>query len=79
MGKLFAIVFIVLAIWVGLEIYSQGIGGAFGGLLSGLRGDTEATPAASARAPLDNVRDKVTRDHDEGWARRERMMGEGER
>lgn len=79
MGKLFGIVIIVMAMWVGLEIYSQGVGGAFGGLLARFGSADEAENSASARAPLDNVRDKVNRDHEEGWARRERMMGDGER
>jgi hypothetical protein len=30
MGRLFAITLIVLAIWVGVEVYTKGVGGAFG-------------------------------------------------
>jgi hypothetical protein len=34
MGRIFAIALIVLAIWTGVEVYTKGVGGAFGGLLS---------------------------------------------
>jgi hypothetical protein len=79
MGKLFGIVVIVLAMWVGLEIYTQGVRGAFGGLLAGLDSSDEQTETADGGAPLENLRNKVNRDNDEGWARRERMMGDDER
>jgi hypothetical protein len=33
--KVFGILFIVLAIWVGIEVFTKGMDGAFGGLLAG--------------------------------------------
>lgn len=33
MGRVFGILFIVVAIWVGLEVYTEGVSGAFGGAL----------------------------------------------
>jgi hypothetical protein len=46
-GKLFGIAVIVIGIWVGLEVYQNGMGGAFGGVFSGGREE----PAASASIP----------------------------
>jgi hypothetical protein len=32
MGRIFGILFIVLAVWTGVEVYNEGAAGAFGGL-----------------------------------------------
>jgi hypothetical protein len=32
MGRIFGILFIVLAVWTGVEVYNEGTAGAFGGL-----------------------------------------------
>ena len=57
MGKIFGILLIVVGIWVGITIYTEGADAAFGGLLGGAR--TTATADASG-APLPNrVRDTV--------------------
>jgi hypothetical protein len=32
MGRIFGILFIVLAVWTGVEVYNEGTSGAFGGL-----------------------------------------------
>jgi hypothetical protein len=34
MGKAFGILLIVTAVWVGLEVYTEGVNGAFGGRLA---------------------------------------------
>jgi hypothetical protein len=31
MGRIFGILFIVLAVWTGIEVYNEGMSGAFGG------------------------------------------------
>jgi hypothetical protein len=31
MGRIFGILFIMVAIWVGVEVYTEGLAGAFGG------------------------------------------------
>jgi len=43
MGRLFGILFIVLAVWTGVEIYNEGMSGAFGGAFVrlGLAEETE--------------------------------------
>jgi hypothetical protein len=43
MGKIFGILFIVVAIWVALEVFTEGVDGAFGGVFAG-----GSPPAASA-------------------------------
>jgi hypothetical protein len=40
-GKLLGIVLFVLAVWAGLEIYTNGTDGAFGGLFAGFGQHTE--------------------------------------
>ena len=32
MGRIFGILFIVIAVWTGVEVYNEGTSGAFGGL-----------------------------------------------
>jgi hypothetical protein len=41
MGKIFGILFMVVAIWVALEVYTQGARNAFGGALSFLSGEDQ--------------------------------------
>ncbi len=54
MGRIFGILFIVLAIWTGLEIYNEGTSGAFGGALVRLglaeESDLEDTPISGRAA-----------------------------
>ncbi len=49
MNKLFVILLIVGAIWVGMEIYNEGTDGAFGGMfapLESVRGNEDGSTAA---------------------------------
>ncbi|MEN8182690.1 MAG: hypothetical protein ABFS46_09160 [Myxococcota bacterium] len=52
MGRILGIGFIVLAVWAGVEIYSEGTAGAFGGLLTrtGLVAEEEAQTPVTERA-----------------------------
>ena len=50
MGKAFAILLLVVGIWVGLEVYMEGVEGAFGGRLAFL------APAASRSASSEAAR-----------------------
>ena len=52
MGRILGIGFIVLAVWVGVEVYSEGTAGAFGGLLTrvGLAAEEERRPPLPERA-----------------------------
>jgi hypothetical protein len=48
MGRIFALALLVLAVWAGAEVYTKGVGGAFGGLLSSF--ETPADRTAPDRA-----------------------------
>ena len=59
MQKVFGIAFIVIAIWVGLEVFTKGTDGAFGGALATLSPASARGPAASGGPITDRVRAKV--------------------
>lgn len=64
MGKMFGLVLIVIALWVGLQIYNEGTENVFGGIFApveSVRGDGTGaiglTPAAqSADVPVERTR-----------------------
>jgi hypothetical protein len=70
MARLFGIVLIVLAIWVGVEVYTKGVGGAFGGVLAG------ATDAPATRSTPDRALDAFQRAYDKSEQRVDRQLGE---
>lgn len=81
MQKLMGIVLMVVGIWVGIEIYTQGIDGAFGGIFASSRGAGEQTTLSTQpTTPPDNrtvVRragDRVQSHMDEGAARIEEQV-----
>ena len=56
MGKLFGIVLLVLGIWLAVEVYTEGVNGAFGGVFaSGSADQAPVTQSTSSRA-ADTVR-----------------------
>jgi hypothetical protein len=75
MGKAFGLILMLIALYVGMTIYTEGIDQAFGGALA-----THLTPGAqSADAPADRerrgsitdrVRERVTADMEAGRRRR---------
>jgi len=71
MGKLIGLLLTVAAIWVGLEVYQHGVGGAFGGVLAGesaVAGPAPTTPQRAGAA--------VGRAHGEADSRREKLLTE---
>jgi hypothetical protein len=68
MGKVFGILFMVLAIWVGIEIYTKGSQEAFGGALAWLGGETP-TEQTDGRSPMQRFGDRVRTDMQTGAAR----------
>jgi hypothetical protein len=58
MQKIFGILFILLAVWIAIEVYTEGTDRAFGGLFA----SHSPTPAsAQASGPLtDRVHDRVS-------------------
>jgi len=74
MGRIFAILLLVVSLWVGLEVFRQGVDGAFGGALSFLGGgERERLELPSMRT---RVHDAVSDAHAEAAARRERLLAE---
>jgi hypothetical protein len=76
MGKMFGILVIVVALWAGGQIYTQGAANAFGGILVTLgleepEPDPEKQQSVGRRAGS-----KVARSHSEADARRTRMLSE---
>jgi hypothetical protein len=75
MGKLFGILFIVTLVWVGLEVFTEGVGGAFGGLFTRIPGVEASEPAAS-RSTMERARGSVERSYEESEQRYDRLLGE---
>jgi hypothetical protein len=75
MGKLFAIVLMVIAIWVGITVFTEGSDRAFGGLFAGSTGSStlEATEARSTR---ERARDALQSAYEESEDRVDRALGE---
>ena len=71
MGKLFGLILIVVGVWVGMEIYTQGVNRAFGGLFAGV-----AEEAADLRSPLERIQDKGRHASDAQLERIERQLND---
>jgi hypothetical protein len=71
MGKLIGLLLTVAGIWVGLEVYQNGVEGAFGGILAGESAQLEPAPTAPQRAGV-----AVQRAHGEADARRDKLLTE---
>jgi hypothetical protein len=69
-SKVFGIAVIIALVWIGLEIYTEGTGRAFGGALSRL-GLVAPAPGGPATAPLDRIRAKATAARDQQLERLE--------
>lgn len=68
MGRLFAIVLIVLGVWAGIEVYTNGVDGAFGGLFA----DTYQAPAE--RSTPDRAADAFQRAYNKSEERVDRQL-----
>jgi hypothetical protein len=76
MGKMFGLVMLITALWVGMEVYQQGADGAFGGAFAAL-GDSDGDGAPhDGRSIPRRAGDKAQAAHDEAAARRARLLGE---
>ena len=73
MGKLFGIVAVAGLVWVGLEFYSKGSAGAFGGIFESWTEPVSSYRASSdGRTPVQRIGDRVQSDINSGAERRER-------
>ncbi len=59
MGKVFAILLVVFAVWVGLSIFTEGTEHAFGGMLSRFAPALAEGQSRDSRAPLERVRERA--------------------
>jgi hypothetical protein len=75
MGKAIAITLIVIAIWVGLTVYSQGPDQAFGGLFARIL-DSSQLDAPAARSTPDRALDAFQRAYNKSEDRVDRALGE---
>ena len=76
MGKIMSLAMLVTALWVGMEIYQEGVDGAFGGTFAAL-GDSDGEEAPrDGRSIPRRAGDKAQAAHDEASARRTRMLEE---
>ena len=74
MGRIFGIGFFVVLIWVALEVYTEGVGGAFDGLLTRIPGIEASTDAAAPRSTPKRAADAFQRAYDQSEARIDRAM-----
>ncbi len=74
MGKVFAILLIVFAVWIGLSIFTEGTDRAFGGLLSRFAPAPAEGQARDTRAPLERVRERAEAARDQQLDRIERQL-----
>lgn len=73
MRRILGILLLVIGIWVGMEVYNEGVDGAFGGALAFLSDGEEGGGNRTLRM---RVHDSVSSAHAEADARRERLLEE---
>ena len=78
MGKAFGILLIVTAIWAGLELYTEGTGGAFGGALASLSGEEPAAEGVEVerRSTVERAGDAVSRSYRQMEERYDSQLGD---
>jgi hypothetical protein len=74
MGKFMGLLLTVGCIWAALEIYNEGVNGAFGGALAGF-GNGEEAAAVDTRSTPERAGAAVGRAHAAADARREKLLG----
>jgi hypothetical protein len=73
MARLFVILLVVIAIWTGIEVYTRGVDGAFGGVFKGVSSELEA-PAA--RSSPDRAADAFQRAYNKSETRVDELLRE---
>jgi hypothetical protein len=76
MAKIFGILLVVVGIWLGLEVYQNGMQGAFGGALASLGDSPDEQAVRDPRSLPQRAGAAAERAHAEAEARRNRMLGE---
>jgi hypothetical protein len=67
MGKAIGLLFAVAAIWITLEIYTQGTSNAFGGRFASLLGSGDAAPRGSAPQRAGAAVERAQREHEQRY------------
>jgi hypothetical protein len=76
MSKILGILLVVVGIWLGLEVYQNGMQGAFGGALASLGGSADEQAIRDPRSLPRRAGDAVERAHAEAEARLNRALEE---
>ena len=76
MAKIFGILLVVVGIWLGLEVYQNGMQGAFDGALASLGGSADEQAVRDPRSVPQRAGAAVERAHAEAEARLDRMLDE---
>jgi hypothetical protein len=74
MAKLLKIVLIVLCVWTAVEVYTEGVNGAFGGLFTGFDGSVLEAPAN--RSTPDRAADAFQRAYNKSETRVDALLEE---
>jgi len=75
MGRIISMLLAVLGIWVGVEVYTHGVNGAFDGALARFGSDDAEAEVTPGTAPQRAGR-AVEAAHAEADARRSKLLGE---
>ena len=76
MAKIFGMLLVVVGIWLGLEVYQNGIQGAFGGALASLGDSAGEQAVRDPRSVAQRAGAAAESAHAEAEERRNRMLGE---
>lgn len=75
MGRIAGILFMVLGIWVGMEIFTQGMDGAFGGIFARWSyADVDAATLPADRSRAQRIGARVRESFDQGARRTEEPL-----
>jgi hypothetical protein len=77
MGRVLGIFLMVVAIWAGVEVYNEGVGGAFGGVFSRLPGASSLEAPANRSTP-DRAADAFQRAYNKSEERVDRLLRESD-
>ena len=72
MAKLLKIVLILLCVWTAVEVYSEGVDGAFGGLFAGF--DSSVLDAPANRSTPDRAADAFQRAYNKSETRVDALL-----
>jgi hypothetical protein len=72
MGSALKIAAAVLAVWIGFELHTNGVNGAFGGIFA----SANSSEPEDTRSTVQRAGSSASRAHQESDDRRQRMLGE---